>query len=286
MRRIGVPGRVGVDMRGTVSIGDFSRMTHLSIKTLRHYHDVGLLVPAETDRMTGYRYYAKSQVPLAQVIRRFRALDMPVEEIRAILATSDPAARSKLIAAHLDRLERQLEETNAAVASLRALIERPDASIPVEQRAVREASTLAISERIRVKEVTAWMTAGYTEIYDRLRVLGLKAASPAGALWSTEVFTEAEGEATVFVPVAGDVRPVGRARPFVVPPAELAITVHHGTHADIDRMYGALGTYVAEHEIGVDGPIREYYLVDGFNTPDATLWRTEIAWPIFRAAKR
>lgn len=273
-------------MRGTVSIGDFSRMTHLSIKTLRHYHDVGLLVPAETDRMTGYRYYAKSQVPLAQVIRRFRALDMPVEEIRAILATSDPAARSKLIAAHLDRLERQLEETNAAVASLRALIERPDASIPVEQRAVREASTLAISERIRVKEVTAWMTAGYTEIYDRLRVLGLKAASPAGALWSTEVFTEAEGEATVFVPVAGDVRPVGRARPFVVPPAELAITVHHGTHADIDRMYGALGTYVAEHEIGVDGPIREYYLVDGFNTPDATLWRTEIAWPIFRAAKR
>jgi hypothetical protein len=44
-------------------------------------------------------------------------------------------------------------------------------------------------------------------------------------------------------------------------------------------------TYVAEHEIGVDGPVREYYLVDGFNTPDATLWCTEIAWPIFRAAK-
>src|SRR5579871_4009373 len=132
-------------MRGTVSIGDFSRMTHLSIKTLRHYHDVGLLVPAETDRMTGYRYYAKSQVPLAQVIRRFRALDMPVEEIRAILATSDPAARTTLIAVHLERLENQLKETNAAVASLRALIERPDVSLPVEQRAVREASALAIS---------------------------------------------------------------------------------------------------------------------------------------------
>jgi hypothetical protein len=31
--------------------------------------------------------------------------------------------------------------------------------------------------------------------------------------------------------------------------------------------------------------VREYYLVDRFNTPDATLWCTEIAWPIFRAAK-
>jgi DNA-binding transcriptional MerR regulator len=64
-------------MKATVSIGDFSRMTQLSIKTLRHYHDVGLLAPAEIDKMTGYRYYAKSQVPAAQVIRRFRELGMP-----------------------------------------------------------------------------------------------------------------------------------------------------------------------------------------------------------------
>ncbi|MGH7438122.1 MAG: MerR family transcriptional regulator [Polyangiaceae bacterium] len=272
-------------MRGTVSIGDFSRMTHLSVKTLRHYHDVGLLAPAETDKMTGYRYYAKSQVPVAQVIRRFRALDMPVEEVRAILATSDPEARSKLIAAHLDRLERQLEETQAAVVSLRALLERPEAPIPVEHRAVRQAPALAISERIRVKDVTAWMTVAYTEIYDVLRLQGSKAAGPSGALWSNEVFTEGEGDATVFVPVGGEMREDGRARPLVIPPAELAITVHHGAHTDVDRTYGALGTHVAEHEVGVDGPVREYYLVDRFNTPDATLWCTEIAWPIFRAAK-
>jgi DNA-binding transcriptional MerR regulator len=272
-------------MKGTVSIGDFSRMTHLTVKTLRHYHDVGLLVPAETDKMTGYRYYARSQVPTAQVIRRFRSLDMPVEDVRAILATTDPAARSTLIATHLDRLEQQLKETHAAVASLRALLKHPEASIKVEHRAVRQAATLAISERMSVREVTAWMTAAYTEIYDGLRSQGVKAAGPSGALWSTEVFTEGEGDATVFVPVVGEVRPVGRGRPVVVPPAELAIAVHHGTHADADRTYGALGTHVAEHEVGVDGPVREYYLVDRFNTPDATMWSTEIAWPIFQAAK-
>lgn len=258
-------------------------MTHLTVKTLRYYHDVGLLAPATIDNMTGYRYYAKSQVPIAQVIRRFRALGMPVEEIRAVLATADPTARSKQIAAHLDRLERQLEETQAAVASLRALLERPDVPIAVEQRAVGSASTLAISGRVHVKDVTAWMAASYTELYDALRRHGLKAAGPSGALWSTEVFTEGEGDATVFVPVNGNARPVGRAQPLVVPAAELAITVHHGAHTDVDRTYGALGTYVAEHEVGVDGPVREYYLVDHFNTPDATLWRTEIAWPIFRS---
>jgi DNA-binding transcriptional MerR regulator/effector-binding domain-containing protein len=272
-------------MKGTVSIGDFSRMTHLSVKTLRHYHDVGLLAPAETDRLTGYRYYAKSQVPIAQVIRRFRGLGMPVEEVRAILATPDPAARSKVIAAHLGRLEHQLKETTAAVASLRALLDHADAPINVEYRAVQQSPAVAISDRVRLKNSTTWMSAAFVEIYDALRSQDVKAVGPSGALWPTELFTDEQGDATVFVPVEREVRPIGRTRPLVVPPAELAVTVHCGDHGNVDRAYGALGTYVAEHDVGVDGPMREYYLVDQFNSTDATLWRTEIAWPIFRAAK-
>jgi DNA-binding transcriptional MerR regulator len=264
-----------------VSIGDFSRMTHLTVKTLRHYHDVGLLSPAAIDQINGYRYYAKSQVPLAQVIRRFRALDMPVEEVRAILATTDPDQRSKQIATHLERLEQQLRATNAAVASLRALIERPEAQLPIERRAVPQTAALAISERIAVTDVTAWMLAAYTELHAALDAQRVNASGPAGALWSLEVFSDGEGDATVFVPIARDVSPAGRAQPLVVPAAELAITVHHGAHTDIDRTYGALGMHVAEHEVGVEGPVREYYVTDHFTTEDTTRWCTEIGWPIF-----
>ncbi|HEY3648018.1 MAG TPA: MerR family transcriptional regulator, partial [Streptosporangiaceae bacterium] len=61
-----------------VPIGDFSRMTHLSVKALRFYHDQGLLEPARIDPSSGYRFYDTGQVPVAQVIRRFRDLDMPL----------------------------------------------------------------------------------------------------------------------------------------------------------------------------------------------------------------
>jgi DNA-binding transcriptional MerR regulator len=57
-----------------VTIGDFSRASHLSVKTLRHYHEVGLLEPSEVDPGNGYRYYSDDQIPLAQVIRRLRGL--------------------------------------------------------------------------------------------------------------------------------------------------------------------------------------------------------------------
>jgi hypothetical protein len=43
---------------GTLTIGEFSRVTHLSVKTLRHYHEVGLLEPVHVDPGTGYRRYA------------------------------------------------------------------------------------------------------------------------------------------------------------------------------------------------------------------------------------
>src|SRR5260370_8086051 len=89
-------------MRAGLSIGDFSQITHLSVKTLRRYHQAGLLQPAAVDPHTGYRYYATTQVPTAQVIRRFRELGIPVREVREELAAPDPHAPTPPPPAHLD----------------------------------------------------------------------------------------------------------------------------------------------------------------------------------------
>ena len=53
-------------MRTRVTIGDFSRASYLSVKTLRHYHEIGLLEPSEVDPDNGYRHYSEDQIPLAQ----------------------------------------------------------------------------------------------------------------------------------------------------------------------------------------------------------------------------
>jgi DNA-binding transcriptional MerR regulator len=83
-------------MSTQLAIGDFSRMTYLSVKALRHYHDVGLLAPSQVDPATGYRSYDPSQVPVAQVIRRFRDLGMPIEDVKAVLQAPDVATRNEV----------------------------------------------------------------------------------------------------------------------------------------------------------------------------------------------
>ena len=88
----------------------------MTVKTLRHYHQIGLLEPAEVDRHTGYRRYATGQIPTAQVIRRFRDLGMPLKEIQGVLSAPDQRVRNERITAHLSRLEDELGRTQPAVA--------------------------------------------------------------------------------------------------------------------------------------------------------------------------
>jgi DNA-binding transcriptional MerR regulator len=127
-----------VGMQVNVTIGEFSRMTHLSVKTLQHYHrGRDCWNRSRWTRQPVTRYYTTGQVPTAQIIRRFRELDMPVEQLRTALATPDPLERNGLIQAHLQRSEQQLRQTQDAVSALRLLLAQPQALIPVAYRTGR-----------------------------------------------------------------------------------------------------------------------------------------------------
>jgi DNA-binding transcriptional MerR regulator len=273
-------------MGARVQIGDFSKMTHLSIKALRHYHDVGLLVPVEVDPATGYRYYDVAQVPLAQVIRRFRDLGMPLDEIRAVLTAADLATRNEVILAHLSRMEHQLSQTQSMLASLRSLLEEKPAPIPVAHRRVAAVPAIAIAERVTMAELDQWWTDTFTELYGALRAAQVEPAGPGGALYPAELFQVEASDVVAFVPVPHAVPVTARSSLLDVPPAELAVAVHIGPFAELDRTYGALGSYVAERELGVQGPIREYYLVSPADTEDEAQLRTEVCWPIFQTTAR
>ena len=270
-------------MAAVLTVGDFSRATHLSVKTLRHYHQVGLLEPAAVNPETGYRYYSAGQIPVAQVIRRLRDLEMPVADVKAVLAAPDASARNLLIAAHLDRLEAGLAQTRTAVESLRDLLRPPDGQVVIEHRSVPATVAAAVEAVVDRADVLAWWQGALGELWAAARAQGLHATGPSGGVFASELLQEDRGQATVFIPVEGGVRPIGRVVSVVIPAAELAIISHQGSLADADLSYAKLGSYATTHEISIDGPLREYYLRGAADTPDEAEWRTEIGWPIFRA---
>jgi DNA-binding transcriptional MerR regulator/effector-binding domain-containing protein len=257
-----------------LTIGEFSKMTYLSVKALRHYHDIGLLEPAAIDPETGYRHYVVAQVPTAQAIRRFRDLDMPIDQVRAVIEAPDTSSRNQAILEHLERMQAQLERTQTTVSSLQALLAGgANASANVRNRRLPTTRCIAIVERVTFDDSASWCEAVMPELHDALARVGLRASGADSALYPDEFFELGAAEVTAFVPITGTASAsgLGRSELLEVPAVDVAVLLHEGPVHDLDQAYAALGSVVAERGIGTTGPIREHYLA-------ATT--TEVCWPV------
>ena len=111
---------------GWIGIGAFAQLSGLTVETLRHYHQVGLLVPAEVDDRTGYRRYRLRQLPRARTLGVLRDVGMPLEEVAAIVDSTDRAVRRARLIEHRRRLSQVARRAAAQVDAMDRMIERED----------------------------------------------------------------------------------------------------------------------------------------------------------------
>jgi DNA-binding transcriptional MerR regulator/effector-binding domain-containing protein len=263
-----------------LTIGAFSRLTHLSIKTLRYYHEVGLLEPAVVDPDSGYRYYRPGQAHSAHLVRRFRDLGLPVADVKAVLAAPDLTARDAILAGHLDRMREQLRQTEAAVDSLRRMLEGGSTAVAIEERVLEGTPTISVAADVTSEGVVAWWWDALARLRAIAAAAGLEQTGPVGGLFDDELFTQDAGHARVYLPVRDSLALDGTGARWELPAGRFAVALHAGAHRDVDRTYAALGTYANAHGRDGVGPVREVYLANPLDTPDNTQWRTEVCWPL------
>jgi len=217
------------------------------------------------------RRYSSGQVPVAQAIRRFRDLDMPIDDVRRVLQAGDEGTRNRTILTHLERMQAQLDQTQQAVASLQALL-RGDAAPrgAVEIRRFPSQRVLATTGRVGLADCGQWLEPVFASLHEAAAAASLAVTGDSGALYADDIFELVEGEVTAFVPVDRDLASV-----VELPACTMAVLRHEGPFAELDRTYGALGTFVAERGIGGSGPIREIYLTET---------STDVCWPVTTGA--
>jgi DNA-binding transcriptional MerR regulator len=120
-----------------LSIGRFARLAGLSVGALRHYDELDLLRPADIDRFTGYRRYQRAQLETARTIARLRDLELPLDEIREVLAVDDPAERRRRLATHRGRIEAR---TNRLTRLLHVVGRMTDGKDPIMTNATSDAA--------------------------------------------------------------------------------------------------------------------------------------------------
>lgn len=243
-------------------IGEFSRMTHLSVKTLHHYHDVGVLVPARIDSATGYRYYDRSQAHDAALIRRLRSLDMPIGQLVELLDAT-PAVRAHALDDHLGAMRAELARATEVVSGLRGLIEAPLPVVDIELRSMPACAAMVARTTTSHEQVAGWLTSTFDELE---LAVGDGATGPSSARYSPEFFSAGEGQVAAYVPANPQV-----AGAEAIAGGRYLVAVHTGPTEDLDRTYLPLGAHAVELGISLDAPIVERYISER---------TTEVWWPV------
>ena len=252
-----------------LSIGRFADATGLTVKALRHYDEIGLLVPARVDPDNGYRYYDAAQIEDAVTIRRLRALELPLDEIGALIDADGDTLRDRL-AAHGYRVAEDVRDKHSLLIELSALVEGGGDQVVVVVRDVPELQLAATIRHLRLVDPK-----GVTEM---LRVasnwLGERGIAPVGP--ATALFRSGDGNGTHLVeagfPVDAGVEADEVLRVTAYPAAPAATTDHVGSYDSLHLTAQRFIATVLGQGLRFAQPIRIEYV-----EPDV---HARLVWPL------
>jgi DNA-binding transcriptional MerR regulator len=264
-------------------IGEFSKLTRMSVKALRFYDEVGLLKPTYVDRDTGYRYYSATLLPRLNRILALKELGLPLVEIVHLLEGDLPAPRVReLLQRRRAELARNIEREQAQlveVESWLALIEKsgrvPDYEVTIKQVEPRFVASV---------RDTLSSYADADELFNELQSHFNQRGAPfeRAAIWHACANQRRRIDCEAIFFLREPARARGRAQVYELPGASVACVIHHDSDETCERAYVALRSWIKSHGYAIAGPNRELYW-RGDVAQDGDSGVTEIQFPIIHA---
>jgi DNA-binding transcriptional MerR regulator len=242
------------------SIGEFSKITGLTIKTLRFYHEQGLLHPSCVDEQTGYRYYDRSKIETARVIILLRDLDLSLDEIREILSGTGDDSDLRGV------MERQMAALEGKVRRYREIMRSLDRFLAQEKEARRIMAQASF--RIEEKAIEPMLVAGirtkgrYSACGGAFGQIGKRFGrvinGPPLLLHFDSEYREDDADFEACMPIRNG-NPVDGIAVRELPGGHCVSLLHRGPYDQLGRSYAKVLGYVREKGYSVVLPSREIY---------------------------
>ncbi len=275
-------------------VGDFSKLSRVSVKMLRHYDELGLLKPAWVDPASEYRYYTADQLPRLNRILALKDLGFSLEQVAQVLAEDPSPERFRgLLAAKRAEVELEVRRQQARLAAVEARLRQLEAGAPPAPEVILRALPALTAASLRKVLPTADdMEQLFDDVERHVAAHSARAVAPPLALYHDPEYREQEVDVEVVIPVT---RPVPAHGPITCRelPAvgAAACIVHVGHYAAITHASSALYLWIEANGYRSAGPTREVYLRFGaaglevplpaaFLAPSADAFVTELQVPV------
>ena len=269
-------------------IGDFSKLSQVSVRTLRYYEEMGLLKPVEVDRFTSYRYYSVDQLPRLNRILALKDLGFSLEQITQLLDEGLPPAQIRgMLRMRQAEIREQVEEEQARLARVEARLrqieqENTMSTYDVIIKKIEPQTVASLREVIPVPQDVGKM---FDKMFAYLGQRGVRPAGPPSAIWHDPDYHEGDIDTEVAVPITEALPDSGGVKTVQLPGvANMACAIHQGSYEGFSQAYAAIMGWIAANGYRVAGPIREIYLRGPGPTPtDPSTYITEIQVPVEKA---
>jgi len=261
-----------------LKIGEFSKLSHLTVKALRFYEKEGLLLPAATDEWTGYRFYEPAQLEQAAKIKAYRQLELSIEEIRDICSGADVRA---ILLAKAEQLTGQRAHLDTVLSAIHHILEETEMKYRVTEKIVPK--TLVYSAETVLDnygDLMQWIPsvgAACLELNP-----GMKCAEPPYEFCE---YPDGEfKETNIRVRHNEAVTSLGKESEFIrfreIPETKVLSVFHEGAYDSIGEAYAYLMNYAEQNGCKIAGLARECYIDGVWNKETPEEWLTEVQLPV------
>ena len=247
-----------------IRIGDFSKLSRVSAKTLRFYDEMGLLKPIEVDRFTGYRYYEFDQLATLYRILALKDLGFSLEEIGRLLdsdlSTEQMRGMLKLRRAEIrQQVQEEMQRLERVELWLRQ-IEQED-SMSKYDVVIKKIDPIKVASVRGVVPTPPDQRSLWDELMGFLQGNSARMIGPPQAIYHDGEFKERDWDIEVCMPITEDLTPTERVKVYDLPGFEkMACVVHHGPFVTIGEAYDAIAKWIDQNGYQIVGPGRELNL--------------------------
>lgn len=268
-----------------IKIGDFARLSQVSVVTLRYYDEMDLLKPVKVDRFTGYRFYSADQLPRLNRILALKDLGFPLEQIKLMLADGLTVEQLRsMLTVQRSEVEKRLSEEQQRLTRLEARLRQIELEDKMPKYDVVLKTTPALlvaARRVTIPtndQVPQYLDSAYTEVYSYIRKEGAKDNGPCFTLWHSpsDVYENEDTEA--IVPIDRPLKGTDTVKVYELPPTQVAAVVHQGNFEDFTQGHAALLEWIDANGYQVVGPYREIYIKHQKDNLSETT--TEVQFPV------
>jgi DNA-binding transcriptional MerR regulator len=248
-------------MKTSHGIGEFSQITNLSVKTLRFYHEKGILVPSSVDEATGYRFYDASKIEKARIIMRLRQMEFSIEDIAKVMEGCDDEAD---IINYLERqkniLQQRIQEDRDIVRSLNEIISNEKAAKRLVEEgnfSVQEKSLEALLVAgVRMKGKYSDCGKGFGQLG---KSVGRYISGKALCLYYDGEYRDGDADFEPCFPVRKEV-PAEGIYIRALPACRCLSLTHRGSYDSLGRSYAKILNEADRRNVKISIPSREIYL--------------------------